>query len=110
MKVAATTEAVAATAKAVLGLDIKGHLVRKVMVTPAAEIEREFSFAFLLDRASRTFLALASASGGVDIEETPDSAERIPVDPIAGVGLAKAREICASAGLPDRAAPVIVQL
>jgi succinyl-CoA synthetase beta subunit len=110
VKLAATTDDVSAHADAILGLDIKGHAVRKVMVTPAAEIAREFYFSFLLDRAGRTFLALASAAGGVDIEENPESLARIPVDPIEGVDRARAGEICAAAGLPANAAPVIVQL
>jgi succinyl-CoA synthetase beta subunit len=110
VKLAATVDDVSAHAEAILGLDIKGHPVRKVMVTPAAEIAREFYFSFLLDRAGRTFLALASAVGGVDIEENPESLARIPVDPIEGVDPAKAKEICAAAGLPANAATTIVQL
>jgi succinyl-CoA synthetase beta subunit len=110
VKLAGTTDDVSTHAGAILGLDIKGHLVRKVMVTPASEIAQEYYFSFLLDRANRTWLALASASGGVDIEENPDSLVRIPVDPIEGVDLAKALQIAATAGLPENAAPVIVQL
>ncbi|MEV4317368.1 ADP-forming succinate--CoA ligase subunit beta [Actinocrispum sp. NPDC049592] len=110
VKLARTTDEVTTHAEAILGLDIKGHLVRKVMVTPASDIVREYYFSFLLDRANRTFLALASASGGVDIEENPDTLARIPVDAVEGVDLAKAREIAEAAGLPEAAAPVLVQL
>jgi succinyl-CoA synthetase beta subunit len=110
VKLARSTDDVAAHAEAILGLDIKGHLVRRVLVTPASDIADEYYFSFLLDRANRTFLALASAAGGVDIEENPDSLARIPIDAVQGVDLAKAKEICAASGIPRNAAPVIVQL
>jgi len=110
VKLARDTDEVNAASEAILGLDIKGHLVRKVMVTPASDIAQEYYLSFLLDRANRTYIALASASGGVDIEENPDSLVRIPVDPLVGVDQAKADEIVAAAGLPAAAAPVITQL
>jgi succinyl-CoA synthetase beta subunit len=105
-------------AEAILGLDIKGHITRKVLVTVASDIAEEYYFSFLLDRANRTFLAMASAEGGMDIEqlavERPDALAKIPVDAIAGVDLAKAQEIVAAAKIPaavaDQAADVIVKL
>jgi succinyl-CoA synthetase beta subunit len=110
VKLAGSTDDVTTHAEAILGLDIKGHIVRKVLVTPASEIAEEYYFSFLLDRANRTFLALASAEGGVEIEDNAGSLARVPIDAIEGVDLAKAREITAAAGLPEATAPVIVQL
>jgi succinyl-CoA synthetase beta subunit len=105
-------------AEAILGLDIKGHIVRRVLVTPASGIAEEYYFSFLLDRANRTFLAMASAEGGMDIEqlavERPDALAKIPVDALAGVDLAKAKEIVTAARFPDaiadQAAEVVVKL
>jgi succinyl-CoA synthetase beta subunit len=110
VKLAGSTDDVTTHAEAILGLDIKGHIVRKVLVTPASEIAEEYYFSFLLDRANRTFLALASAEGGVEIEDNAGSLARVPIDAIEGVDLAKAREIAAAAGLPEATAPVIVRL
>jgi succinyl-CoA synthetase beta subunit len=105
-------------AEGILGLDIKGHTVRRVLVTPASDIAEEYYFSFLLDRANRTFLAMASAEGGVEIEqlavERPEALAKIPVDPITGVDLAKAREIVTAANIPaevaEEAAGVVVKL
>ncbi|WP_206786304.1 ADP-forming succinate--CoA ligase subunit beta [Amycolatopsis sp. MtRt-6] len=73
----------------ILGMDIKGHTVHRVLVTEASEIAGEYYLSFLLDRAGRTFLAMASAEGGMDIEEVaatrPDALVRVPVDALAGV-------------------------
>ncbi|MFC4855525.1 ADP-forming succinate--CoA ligase subunit beta [Actinophytocola glycyrrhizae] len=105
-----------AKAESILGLDIKGHTVRRVLVTPASTIEEEYYFSFLLDRTNRTFLAMVSAEGGMDIEqlaiERPEALARIPVDANAGVDLDRAREIAAAlpAGVRDAAAEVIVKL
>ncbi|MPZ84757.1 MAG: ADP-forming succinate--CoA ligase subunit beta [Actinophytocola sp.] len=105
-------------AEAILGLDIKGHIVRRVLVTPASDIAEEYYFSFLLDRPNRTFLAMASAEGGIDIEqlavERPEALAKVPVDAIVGVDLAKAREIVAAGKFPeavaDQAAEVVVKL
>jgi succinyl-CoA synthetase beta subunit len=105
-------------AEAILGLDIKGHIVRRVLIAPASEIAEEYYFSFLLDRANRTFLAMASAEGGMDIEqlavERPEALAKVPVDAIKGVDLAKAKEIVAAAKYPeaiaDQAAEVVVKL
>ncbi|SDD16642.1 ADP-forming succinate--CoA ligase subunit beta [Actinokineospora iranica] len=105
-------------AEAILGLDIKGHITRKVLVTVASDIAEEYYFSFLLDRANRTFLAMASAEGGMEIEqlavERPEALAKVPVDAIEGVDLAKARDIVAQAKIPapvaEQAAEVIVKL
>ena len=73
----------------ILGMDIKGHTVHRVLVTEASSIDDEYYLSFLLDRAGRTFLAMASTEGGMEIEEVaatrPDALVRVPVDPLAGV-------------------------
>jgi len=105
-------------AQAILGLDIKGHIVHRVLVTEASDIAEEYYFSFLLDRSHRTFLAMASAEGGIDIEQLavdrPEALAKIPVDAIAGVDRAKAAEIVARARIPaevaDTVADVIVKL
>jgi succinyl-CoA synthetase beta subunit len=106
-------EAVAHAAR-ILGMDIKGHTVEKVMLTRTADIAEEYYVSFLLDRTNRTFLAMASVEGGMDIEEVaatrPEALSRIPIDPDEGVTDDKAREIVAAAGLPDDAAPVLTAL
>jgi succinyl-CoA synthetase beta subunit len=107
-----------AKAEGILGLDIKGHVVRRVLVAPASDIAEEYYFSFLLDRANRTFLAMASAVGGVEIEqlavERPDALAKVPVNPIEGVDLAKAKEILTAGNFPepivDQAAEVVVKL
>ena len=105
-------------AQAILGLDIKGHTVHRVLVTEASDIAEEYYFSFLLDRSNRTFLAMCSAEGGMEIEqlavERPDALARIPVDAIRCVDRAKAEEIVAAGKIPaavaDQAADVIVKL
>jgi succinyl-CoA synthetase beta subunit len=105
-------------AEAILGLDIKGHITRRVLVTEASDIAEEYYVSFLLDRTNRTFLAMASAEGGMEIEqlavERPDALARIPVDAIAGVDKAKAVEILTTGKFPeailDQAADVLVKL
>jgi succinyl-CoA synthetase beta subunit len=118
VKLAETPGEAADKAKDILGLDIKGHTVRRVMVAQASEIAQEYYFSFLLDRSNRTFLAMASVEGGMEIEqlaaERPDALARIPVDVIAGVDKAKAVEILTAGRFPaevvDAAADVVVTL
>ncbi|MPZ66576.1 MAG: ADP-forming succinate--CoA ligase subunit beta [Pseudonocardiaceae bacterium] len=118
VKLAATPAEAAEKAGAILGMDIKGHAVARVLVTAASEIVEEYYFSFLLDRTSRTFLAMASVEGGVDIEEVaaskPEALAKVPVDPLEGVDAAKAREIVVAAGFPaevtDAAAAAVVAL
>src|SRR5699024_11430931 len=94
VKLAATPEEAEEKAQEILGLDIKGHVTRRVLVTEASEISAEYYFSFLLDRSNRTFLAMASAEGGVEIEklaaERPEALARVPIDPLPGVDKAKA--------------------
>ncbi|MET9063804.1 ADP-forming succinate--CoA ligase subunit beta [Streptosporangium sandarakinum] len=91
----------------ILGMDIKGHTVHKVLIEEASAIAEEYYFSFLLDRANRTFLAICSASGGMDIEEVahtaPEKVAKVPVSPLDGVTRDKAREIAAAGGLPEKA-------
>lgn len=91
-------------AKAILGMDIKGHTVHKVMIAGAAPIESEYYLAILLDRAARSFLVMASVSGGMDIEEvahkTPEKLAKVHVDPNEGISQAKALEIVRQGGFP----------
>jgi succinyl-CoA synthetase beta subunit len=118
VKVAKNPEDAQAAAEAILGMDIKGHTVHRVLVDPGAQIEEEYYVSFLLDRANRTFLAMASYEGGMEIEqlavERPDALARVPVDAIEGVDAAKAREIVTAAKFPaevaDKVADVLVKL
>jgi len=89
VRVARTADDAEQAADDILGMDIKGHTVHRVLVTEASEIAEEYYVSFLLDRAGRTFLAMASAEGGMDIEEVaatrPSALARVPVDPLTGV-------------------------
>ncbi|WP_285584183.1 ATP-grasp domain-containing protein, partial [Actinoallomurus iriomotensis] len=91
----------------VLGMDIKGHTVHKVLVEEAGAIAQEYYFSFLLDRAGRTFLSICSVEGGMEIEEVaasrPEAVARVPVDALSGVNRVRAREIAVAGGLPEAA-------
>jgi succinyl-CoA synthetase beta subunit len=118
VKLATTPDEAKEKAAAILGMDIKGHTVHRVLVAEASQIAQEYYVSFLLDRANRTFLAMASAEGGMEIEqlaaERPEALAKVPIDAIAGVDKAKAAEIVAQAKIPaavaDEAADVIVKL
>ncbi|MGW4385164.1 ADP-forming succinate--CoA ligase subunit beta [Streptomyces sp. NPDC004685] len=114
VKLAADPAAAELTARQILGMDIKGHTVGKVMLAQPVDIESEFYVSYVLDRAAGRFLAIASAEGGMDIEEVaanrPEAVARIPVDPAEGVTTAKAAQIAQAAGLPDRTVDVLVRL
>jgi succinyl-CoA synthetase beta subunit len=118
VKVVHNPDDAAAAAEHILGLDIKGHTVRRVMVAAGARIEREFYFSVLLDRANRSYLSLCSVEGGVEIEvlavERPEALARIEVDPIKGIDEAKAAEIARAGGFPEdliaKVAPVLAKL
>jgi succinyl-CoA synthetase beta subunit len=118
VKVARTPDDAFQAAEDILGLDIKGHVVRRVMVTAGAAIDKEFYFSVLLDRANRNYLALCSYEGGMDIEqlaeERPDALARVAIDPSVGIDLASARDIARQGGFPDDlidvVAPVFVSL
>jgi succinyl-CoA synthetase beta subunit len=98
----------------ILGMDIKGHTVRRVMLAVTADIAAEYYVSFLLDRANRTFLAMASVEGGMEIEEIavtkPEALARIPVDATVGVTAEKAREIVEAANFPADVAGQIAEV
>jgi succinyl-CoA synthetase beta subunit len=118
VKVAKTPDEAFAAAQAILGLDIKGHTVKRVMVAEGADIKQEFYFSVLLDRANRSYLSLASYEGGMEIEqlaeERPEALARVEVDPAEGLPLEKAKEIAVAAKFPaelvDKVAPVFAKL
>ncbi|WNI17361.1 ADP-forming succinate--CoA ligase subunit beta [Actinacidiphila sp. ITFR-21] len=118
VKLAADPADAVAKADAILGMDIKGHTVHKVMLAETADIKEEYYVSFLLDRTNRTFLAMASVEGGVEIEvvaeENPDALAKVPVDALDGVTPEKAAEIVAAAKFPadiaDQVADVLQQL
>jgi succinyl-CoA synthetase beta subunit len=118
VKFAPTADDAERYARDILGMDIKGHVVRSVLIAEAADIGDEYYFSYLLDRANRSYLAMCSAEGGMEIEqlavEKPHALARVPIDPVAGVDAAKAREIADAGNLPesirDQAVDVIVKL
>ena len=103
VKIAKSPQEAAEHAKAILGMDIKGHTVHKVMIAEGADIAEEYYFSILLDRGERRYLAMCSREGGMDIEtlakERPEALAKVPVDPIDGIDEAKAREILTEAGV-----------
>jgi succinyl-CoA synthetase beta subunit len=104
VKLADNAEDAKARAQDILGLDIKGHITQRVMVAQASDIAAEYYFSYLLDRSNRTFLAMASVEGGMEIEEVaatkPEALARIPIDATTGVDEAKAAEIVDAAKFP----------
>ncbi len=105
VKLAHSPEEVAEKAGEILGMDIKGHTVHRVMIAEGARIAEEFYFSVLLDRANRNYLAMCSVEGGMEIEqlavERPEALARVAVDPIVGIDEAKAAEIVAEARFPE---------
>ena len=118
VKLAETPDEAVEKAEGILGLDIKGHIVHKILVTEASDIAAEYYVSFLLDRANRTYLAMASVEGGMEIEELaverPEALARIAVDAIVGCDAAKAIEIVEAAGFPadvkDEIARILIAL
>ena len=118
VKVAKTPEEAKELSKNIFGLDIKGHIVKRVMVAQGASIDKEFYFSVLLDRSNRTFLSLCSVEGGMEIEqlaeERPEALAKVAVDPTKGIDLAKAIDIAQQGGFDDemaaKVAPVFVKL
>ena len=114
VKLASDPQDAVEKARQILGMDIKGHTVRKVMLAQTADIAEEYYVSFLLDRANRTFLAMASVEGGMDIEEVaatkPEALAKIPVDAVEGVTEAKAREIVEAAKFPAEVADQVVEV
>ena len=105
VKLAHSPDEAAAKAAEILGMDIKGLTVRRVMVAQGASIAQEYYFSVLLDRSNRCYLAMASKEGGMEIEqlavERPDALAKVAVDPLVGIDAAKAREIVDAAGFDD---------
>jgi succinyl-CoA synthetase beta subunit len=95
-------------AERIIGMDIKGHTVHRVLIAEATDIKSEYYLSFLLDRANRTFMSICSVEGGVEIEEVahsnPQAIARVPISPLAGVDRAKALEIIKAGRIPDEAA------
>jgi len=114
VKLADDPDAAAARADDILGMQIKGLTVERVLVTPTADIAEEYYFSFLVDRANRAYLCIASVSGGVEIEEVartdPDAVTKVSIDPGNGVDEAMAREIVALAKFPDEVAEQAVDM
>lgn len=114
VKLARSPQEAADRAGEILGLDINGHRVETVMVTEGADIAEEYYFGLLLDRSSRSYLAMCSKEGGMDIEtlavERPDALARIEVDPLVGLDEAKAAEIVAAAGFPEADRPELIRV
>jgi succinyl-CoA synthetase beta subunit len=94
-------------AQRIIGMDIKGHTVHRVLIAEASDIKSEYYLSFLLDRANRTFTAICSVEGGVEIEEVahsnPEAIARIPVSPLIGVDHEKALEIVRAGRIPEEA-------
>lgn len=118
VKLAKSPEEAYEHAKAILGMDIKGHTVYRVLVADGADIAEEYYFSLLLDRANRSYLAMCSVEGGMEIEqlaaERPEALAKIEVDPLVGLDQAKAEEIAKAAGfsaeLQEKVVPVLVKL
>ncbi|MGA9748312.1 MAG: ADP-forming succinate--CoA ligase subunit beta [Nocardioides sp.] len=113
VKLAKTPDEAEQHADAILGMQIKGLTVNRVLIAPAASIDEEYYFSFLLDRSQRQYLCIASVEGGVEIEEVaktnPDAVRQTAIDPGAGVDEAKAREIVADAKFPEALVDQAVQ-
>ena len=105
VKVAKNADEAYTYAKEILGMDIKGHTVHQVMIAAGADIKEEYYFSMLLDRANRTYLAMASVEGGMDIEqlaeERPDDLARVPVSPTTGLNREVAEQIAKEAKFAD---------
>lgn len=118
VKVAKSPAEAKEAAEKILGLDIKGHVVKRVMIAQGASIDKEFYFSVLLDRSNRTFLSLCSVEGGMEIEqlaeERPEALAKVAVDAVRGIDKAKALEIAKAGGfgddLADQVADVFVTL
>lgn len=118
VKLAKSPEEAYEHAKAILGMDIKDHTVHRVLVADGADIAEEYYFSLLLDRANRSYLAMCSVEGGMEIEqlaaERPEALAKVEVDPLVGLDQAKAEEIVKAAGfsaeLQEKVVPVLVKL
>lgn len=101
-------------AQQILGMDIKGHTVHRVLVAQGADIAEEYYFSILLDRANRSYLAMCSVEGGMEIEqlaaERPEALAKVEVDPLVGIDSAKAQEIVDAAGFSAELQPKVVEV
>ena len=101
-------------AQQILGMDIKGHTVHRVLVAQGADIAEEYYFSILLDRANRSYLAMCSVEGGMEIEqlaaERPEALAKVEVDPLVGIDSAKAQEIVEAAGFSAELQPKVVEV
>ncbi|ORC16467.1 MULTISPECIES: ADP-forming succinate--CoA ligase subunit beta [Rothia] len=118
VKVAKTADEAYEYAQQILGMDIKGHTVHRVMIAQGADIAEEYYFSMLLDRANRSYLAMCSVEGGMDIEtlaaERPEALAKVEVNPVDGITAEKAAEIVEAAGFAEEVregvAAVLVKL
>ena len=114
VKFAKTIDDVRTHADNILGLDIKGHITRQILITPASDIAEEYYVSFLLDRSNRTFLAMATHEGGMDIEqlaeERPEALAKIPVNALTGIDAAKAAEIADAGKFPAEVREQIIAI
>ena len=114
VKLAVDAEDAKEKAAAILGMDIKGHTVHKVMIAQAAPIVSEYYLAILLDRANRDFLVMASVAGGMEIEEvahtSPEKLARISIDPNFGVTAEAAAKVIAGGQFPADIAPQVTEV
>ncbi|KXZ58628.1 Succinyl-CoA ligase [ADP-forming] subunit beta [Brevibacterium ravenspurgense] len=112
VKLAKNPDEAAARAEEILGLDIKGHITKRVMVAEGADIAEEYYFSVLLDRANRTYLAMCSKEGGMDIEtlaaERPEALAKVEVSPLTGIDDATAQKIVDEAGFDAETGAKIV--
>lgn len=112
VKLAKNPDEAAARAEEILGLDIKGHITKRVMIAEGADIAEEYYFSILLDRANRTYLAMCSKEGGMDIEqlaeERPEALAKVEVSPLKGIDDATAQKIVDEAGFdPETGAKIV---
>ena len=114
VKVAEDANDAKSKASAILGMDIKGHTVHRVMIAQAAPIAEEYYLSILLDRSNRQYLCMASVAGGMDIEEvartTPEKLAKVPISAVAGVDSAKANEIVKAANFPAEVATDVARV
>ncbi len=114
VKLARTPEEVEEAASQILGMDIKGHTVHRIMIAEGADIAEEYYFSILLDRSERSYLAMCSVEGGMEIEqlavERPEALAKIAIDPNDGIDEAMARHIVSEAGFPEADAEAIANV
>jgi succinyl-CoA synthetase beta subunit len=104
IKYAATPDDAEQHARAILGMDIRGHVVRRLWIERASDIEREYYFSITFDRGAKRPLLMLTTAGGIEIEqvaeETPEKLARLHVDPLTGLLPFHARRLCFAAGIP----------